>query len=174
MMKKIISLALCLAMILCAACAVAEDGKTEMGLLNVGKAFSIRSVLPEGYTYEPGTDTGLNMVGVLSAGEERPIITVSIGYAEEYADFERFNDLDEAAVEEIRQSFREEDEGLIFEDLETAYGTRLLKVSAAGYVDIYTVYKGYELEFVLTGPFTDADIQMLVDFSSDMDFVTVE
>ena len=78
-------------------------------------------------------------------------------------------------VEEIRQSFLEVDEEVVFEDLETAYGTRLLKVAGNGFVDIYTIYKSYELEFVMTGDeLTDADVQMLVDFISDMDFVAVE
>ena len=176
-MKKITALALSLIMILCAVCAFAEEtAKTEIGTLKVGEAFSIRSALPEGYTYMPvGTPTELNMVGILSAGEGRPSVTVSIAYNEEYADVERFNDVDEAIVEEIRGSFREMDEEVTFEDLETAYGTRLLKVSGDGFVDIYTIYKSYELEFVMTGSaITEADVQMLVDFISDMDFVAVE
>ena len=102
---------------------------------------------------------------------------VSIAYNEEYADVERFNDLDEAAVQEIRNSFLEMDEAA-FEDLETAYGTRLLKVTTGNknFADIYTIYRGYELEFVLTaqGEVQDADVQMLVDFISDMDFVEAE
>ena len=40
-------------------------------------------------------------------------------------------------------------------------------------LDIYTIYKGYELEFVIAadGDLQDADVQMLVDFISDMEFV---
>ena len=175
-MKRITALTLSLIMILCAVCALAEDaGKTEIGTLKVGEAFSIQSRLPEGYTYMPVTATELNLVGILSAGEGRPFVTVSIAYNEEYAETERFNDVDEAVVEEIRDSFREADEEVTFEDLETAYGTRLLKVAGDGFVDLYTIYKGYELEFVLTGAaLTDAEVQMLVDFISDMDFVAVE
>ena len=175
-MKRITALALSLIMILCAICAFAEEtGKTEIGTLKVGEAFSIRSRMPEGYTYMPVTTTELNMVGILSAGESKPVVTVSIAYNEEYAETERFNDVDETIVEEIRESFREADEEVTFQDLETAYGTRLLKVTGDGFVDIYTIYKGYELEFVMTGEaLTDADVQMLVDFISDMDFVTAE
>ena len=48
-------------------------------------------------------------------------------------------------------------------------------MSGDGFVDIYTIYKSYELEFVMTGSaITEADVQMLVDFISDMDFVAVE
>ena len=175
-MKKITALALSLIMILCAVCAFAEETeKTEIGTLKVGEAFSIQSKMPEGYTYMPVTATELNMVGILSAGESKPVVTVSIAYNEEYAETERFNDVDETVVEEIRKSFREADEEVTFQDLETAYGTRLLKVTGDGFVDIYTIYKGYELEFVMTGEtLSDADVQMLVDFISDMDFVTAE
>ena len=175
-MKRITALALSLIMILCAVCVLAEEsGKTKIGTLKVGEAFSIQSKMPEGYTYMPVTATELNLVGILSAGEGKPSVTVSIAYNEEYAETERFNDVDEVIVEEIRDSFREADEEVTFEDLETAYGTRLLKVTGDGFVDIYTIYKSYELEFVMTSAaLTDADVQMLVNFISDMDFVTVE
>ncbi len=175
-MKRIIALTLGLVMVLCAACAMGEDTvKTEIGTLNVGGSFGIRTRVPEGYTYMPVADTALNLVGILTAGEGRTVVTVSIAYNEEYADVERFNDVDEATVEEIRDSFREMDEEVVFEDLETAYGTRLLKVTGEGFVDIYTIYRGYELEFVMTGDqLTDAEVQALVDFISDIDFVPAE
>ena len=175
-MKKITALAMSLIMILCAVCAFAEDaGKTDMGTLNVAGVFGIRSKVPEGYTYMPIAASGLGMVGILSAGEDKPMITLSIAYNEEYAETERFNDVDEAIVQEIRDSFLEADEEATFEDLETAYGTRLLKVTGDGFVDIYTIYKGYEMEFVLSGAeINDADVKMLVDFISDMDFVPMD
>ena len=175
-MKKITALALSLIMILCAVCALAEDtGKTEIGTLRVAEAFSIQSKMPEGYRYMPVRTGELNMVGILSAGEGKPSVTISIAYNEEYDGIERFNDVDEATVEEIRESFLDQDEEVTFADMETAYGTRLLKVSGDGFVDIYTVYKGYELEFVMSGSTIEAaDVQMLVDFISDMDFVGVE
>ena len=175
-MKKITALLLSLAMILCAVSVFAEDtGKTEMGTLNVGTAFSIRSKVPEGYRWLSVTSTELNIVGLLTAGGGKPVVTVSIAYNEEYEGVERFNDVDEATVEEIRQSFLDMDEEVVFEDLKTAYDTRLLKVTGDGFVDIYTIYKSYELEFVMTGEgMTEADVQMLVDFISDMDFAVVE
>ena len=178
-MKKMIALALSLIMILCAAGALAEGTaeKSELGTLKVGEAFTIKSRIPENYTFNTITSTELNLVGVLAGGEDRPTVYISIAYNEEYAGVERFNDVGEDDVQEIRDSFREMDE-VAFEDLETAYGTRLLKVTTANrsFADIYTIYKGYELEFVMTaqGEVQDADVQMLVDFISDMDFVPAE
>ena len=175
-MKKIIALALSLIMILGAVCALGEAAeKAELGTLNVGQVFKIQSTVPEGYTYTPITKTELNLVGQLTAGEDKPTVTISIAYNEEYADVERFNDVDEATVEEIRESFRAADDGVQFEDLETAFGTRLLKATDEHFVDIYTIYKGYELEFVMTGNgLTEEAVQMLVKYISDMDFVPVE
>ena len=181
-MKKIIALVLSLVMILCAFGALAEAEtaeKTEMGILDVNGMFKIQSKMPDGYRYEPVFATDLSMVGILRAEEGKPTVMISIAYNEEYAEIERFNDLDEAAVEEIKESFREpEIEEPVFEDMETAFGTRLLKVTDPSFVDIYTIYKGYEMEFVMATDtdegISEEDVKMLVDFISDMDFVAVE
>ena len=176
-MKKIIALVLGLALLLCAAAADEAETKTRLGTLQVGNGFIIQSKVPENYTFSLVTSTELNLVGILTGGAGQPIITVSIAYNEDYDGVERFNDVDEATVQEIKDSFLEMDE-VVFEDLVTAYGTRLLKVTQANrsFADIYTIYKGYELEFVLSaqGEVQDEDIRMLVDFISDMDFVPVE
>ena len=178
-MKKIIALTLSLMLILCAVSALAEETaeKTRLGSLKVGEAFTIQSKVPENYTFSVITSNDLNLVGQLQGEEGSPTVYISVAYNEAYADVERFNDVDEATVQGIRDSFQNMDD-VAFEDLETAYGTRLLKVTQADktFADIYTIYKGYELEFVITaeGEVQDADIQMLVDFISDMDFVPAE
>ena len=178
MLKKIMLLALSLALVLCAASAFAEAAEeAEMHTLQVNKSFEIQSRIPEGYNFMPIVDTELNLVGLLKGGEDQPMVTVSIAYNDEYAEVERFNDVDETTVGLICDSFLELDD-VSFEDLETAYGTRLLKVtdSDKSFVDIYTIYKGYELEFVITHDpeVTEADVQMLVDFISDMQFITLD
>ena len=172
-MKRIIALALSLMLILGVSAGLADE-KTELGSV---EAFSIWSIIPEGYTFSLITSNGLNLVGILSGGEGKPTVTVSIAFSEEYAGVERFNDVDEQTVQEIKDSFLNMDD-VIFEDLETAYGTRLLKVTQANrsFADIYSIYKGYETEFVVAAQseVTDEDIQMLVQFISDMDFVAVK
>jgi hypothetical protein len=148
-MKRTIALLLSLTLILCMTAGLAEQTaeKTRLGTLEVGKAFMIQSMIPENYTFSLITSSELNLVGVLSGGEGRPTVYISIAYSEEYAGVERFNDVDEATVQEIRESFLDMDD-VVFEDLETAYGTRLLKVTTGNksFADIYTIYKGYELE----------------------------
>ena len=182
-MKKMIALALSLMMLLCATAVLAEGAaeKTTLGTLKVGEAFTIQSKIPEGYTFSETLSGELYLGGDLKGGEGKPTVTVSIGYNEEYADVERFNDVDEETVQRIRDSFQVMDD-VIFEDLQTAYGTRLLKVTQAdrSFADIYTIYKGYELEFIMYyedaegAEITVEQIQMLVDFISDMDFVSAE
>ena len=172
-MKRIIALALSLMLVLGVSAGLADE-KAELGSV---EAFSIQSIIPEGYTFSLITSNGLNLVGILSGGEGKPTVTVSIAFSEEYAGVERFNDVDEQTVQEIKDSFLNMDD-VVFEDLETAYGTRLLKVTQANrsFADIYSIYKGYETEFVVAaqGEVTDEDIQMLVQFISDMDFVAVQ
>lgn len=172
-MKRIIALALSLMLVLGVSAGLADE-KAELGSV---EAFSIRSIIPEGYTFSLITSSGLNLVGILSGGEGKPTVTVSIAFSEEYAGVERFNDVDEQTVQEIKDSFLNMDD-VVFEDLETAYGTRLLKVTQANrsFADIYSIYKGYETEFVVAAQseVTDEDIQMLVQFISDMDFVAVK
>ena len=172
-MKRIIALALSLMLIMCVTAGLAEE-KTELGSV---EAFSIQSIIPEGYTYSLITSSGLNLIGVLSGEEGKPTVTFSIAYNEEYTGVERFNDVDEETVQAIKDSFMDMDD-VVFEDLETAYGTRLLKVTQANrsFADIYSIYKGYETEFVVAaqGEVTDEDIQMLVQFISDMDFIAVQ
>ncbi|MBR3335003.1 MAG: hypothetical protein IKG23_12005 [Clostridia bacterium] len=172
-MKRIIALALSLMLVLGVSAGLADE-KAELGSV---EAFSIRSIIPEGYTFSLITSNGLNLVGILSGGEGKPTVTVSIAFSEEYAGVERFNDVDEQTVQEIKDSFLNMDD-VVFEDLETAYGTRLLKVTQANrsFADIYSIYKGYETEFVVAAQseVTDEDIQMLVQFISDMDFVAVK
>ena len=65
---------------------------------------------------------------------------------------------------------------------ETAYGTKLLIAREVGddtdFVDILSVYKGYSIEFVMSPnpnaknqTLTDDQIQMCIDFLSELDFV---
>lgn len=175
-MKKILMIALSLVMILGVAAAAAENA--EMTTLKVNEVFTIQGKIPEGYSYQALKDEALSIIGMLIGEVGKPMVTVSIAYNEEYDEVGRFNDVDDMTVEEIKASFLEMDDGVVFEDLETAHGTRLLKATdqEKDFVDIYTIYKSYELEFVLTPgaePLSDADVQMLVDFISDIEFVPV-
>ncbi len=184
-MKKLLILVMSLALILCSMSALAETAEAtektalgNVGTLDVNGVFAIKSKVPEGYTYTPIVSDELGLVSQMASADGSLVVTISIMYNDEYADIERLNDVDEENIEIIKQTFLDMDD-VAFEDLETAYGTRLLKVTdtfeGMDFVDIYTIYKGYEMEFVMAkidgSDLTDDDVKMMVDFISDMDFV---
>lgn len=188
-MRKILALVLSLALLLGCAAALAEAAEKEYsGELTIDERFTIKWIAPDGYEMtdlfsgNPGT-----MICQLAPNEEnagKPVMYMSVAYNELYADVDRINDLDADALAAIEASFREEDEVEITY-METAYGTKLMVVQetedGVDFVDFYTVYKGYEIEFILTQspekpgePITEEQIQTVIQFLSDVDFVPVE
>ena len=183
MMKKFLAVLLCVSMLLgCAA--LAETEKASLGVVNVNGAFELKCALPEGYSLEVlFSETHFCIASVNPEDEAKPTLMISVAYNELYSDVERINDLDEESVKSIEDSFRVEDDVEITY-METAYGTRLMVVKEVSdgvdYLDFYTIYKGYEVELVLihttdgeTIPITEAEIQMALQFLSDMDFESV-
>lgn len=189
-MKKTIAVLLCLMMLLsCAAMAEAPATEKEsMGAVSVNGAFELKCAIPEGYALNVLTNESDNVFATVSSeADEKPMIFISIAYNDMYYGVERLNDLDEEAIAVITDTFMEDDTVEISK-MTTAYGTDLLVIKEnrddTDYVDFYTVYKGYEIELVLTHvtpaepgkedeftPVTDEEIQMAVQFLSDLDFV---
>ncbi|MBR5111730.1 MAG: hypothetical protein IK099_16235 [Clostridia bacterium] len=184
-MKKIIAITLCLAMLLgCAAMAETAE-KTYMGTVSVKGAFDLKCTIPEGYDLitEP-MDNG-NIVSVITPKDEtKPSMMLSIAFNEIYADTKRLSDVDAETLAEIEDSFREEYEVEI-SYTETAKGTKLLMAKevegAVDWVDFYTIYEGYEIEIVMVQSeakegesISDEQVQMMLDFLSNLDFVQVQ
>lgn len=186
-MKKVMAVLLSLALLLgCAA--VAETAEKEeigkVGSVDIYGAFSLKCRIPEGYRFviEDQDTTGLS-AKLASEEAGKPEVFLTIAFNEEWAGVERLNDATEEDMEAIRESFLEVDDGLVFEERETAYGTKLLvvrKLDEEGNItfeDVYTNYKGYEIEFVMypaEGTFlTEENTGMMVDFLGGMDFVPV-
>ena len=189
-MKKLIAVILCLMMLLSCA-AMAESAVTEkesMGALRVNGVFELKCAIPEGYTMDVLTNENDSVLALISSETEgKPTLVLSIAYNDMYYGVERLNDLDDEALAVITDSFMEDDTVEISK-MATAYGTELLVVKEnrdeTDYVDFYTVYKGYEIEMVLThvepaepgeeavfAPVTDEEIQLAIQFLSDLDFV---
>lgn len=188
MMKKFFAILLCLSMLMSCA-ALAETGKASMGVIDVNGTFELKCALPEGYRLEVLYSDSVTCIAAVSPNDAgKPTLQISVAFNEIYAGIDRLNDMDEDALKAIEDSFRAE-ESVDISYMETAYGTKLMVVKenldGADYVDFYTVYKGYEVELILTHaqydaetgmildtpPITDAEIQMAVRFLSDMDFV---
>ena len=90
----------------------------------------------------------------------------------------------EEQLQPIIDSFANDGDEVTISYTETAHGTKLLVArDSDGFVDIVafiTVYEGYMIEFDMTtgsqasGPLTDEQIQMCIDFLSDLDFIPEE
>ena len=178
-MKKTFAILLCLAMLLgCAAAAAETAEKTYLATVDMNGAFQLKCDLPEGYEINVIESTDATYVAQFAAGEGRPLLTLSIAYNELYSDVPRMNDLDAETITSIENSFKMEDDVEITYT-ETAYGTKLMVIREADgsvdYVDFYSVYLGYEVEIVVSSQnetgLTDEQIQMAVDFLSELDFV---
>ena len=162
----------------------AAPAKEQMGKLNVNGEFSIQCQLPEGYTMQMINTMGTKINAfITSADAEKPILQLSIAFDELFANVDRMNDLTDEALKGLEASFTEMNDVEISYK-ETAYGTKLLIAREVGddtdFVDILSVYKGYSIEFVMTPnpnaktqTLTDTQVQMCIDFLSELDFVPV-
>lgn len=180
-MKKTLAILLILALLLGGAAAAETAEKTYLATVDMGGAFQLQCALPEGYEIEEIEATDATYIAMFKADETRPLLTLSIAYNELYSDVPRMNDLDEETLAMIENSFREEDD-VDISYTETAYGTKLMMIQEADgsvdYVDFYSVYLGYEIEIVVIAQnengLTGEQIQMVVDFLSELDFVAAE
>jgi hypothetical protein len=165
---------------------VSAPEKEILGQINLNGAFTLKCNLPVGYEVTPlEVENGGYYYTIVSEEEGKPVMMLSIMYDELLANVDRLNDLDDEALAKIAATFQEEDEVEI-SYTETAHGTKLMVVKEVAdnvdYVDFYTIYKGYELEFVLANrlggeeakSLSDEDIQLAIDFLSDLDFVAAE
>ncbi len=192
MMKKVIALAMCMMMLFSLAAYAETAEKESMGVLNVHGAFDLKYALPEAIELAVFlSDESCLIAAAGSYDEAKPALLISIAYNDLYSDVERLNDLDADSYVAIMDSFMEEDKVEI-SVMTTAYGTEVIVVKEADestdYVVFYTIYKGYEIEMVMTHvmpleegeeapeeliPVTDEEIRMAIQFLSDMDFEPV-
>ena len=179
-MKKIIAMMLCLSMLLGCFAALAEY--TNIGSVNVNGAFEVRGVLPEGYTMETvEMDNGGLMSTITCEDPTKPMLILSIMFDDLYAGVEKLNDLDDNAIAYLESTFDEYD--VDFSYTETAHGTKLLVAKEVNgeFADVYTIYQGYEFEFVLipteeggADSLTEEQIQLVIEFLGNLEFAAVE
>ena len=184
-MKKIFALLLSL-MLLCGAAMAEESGKTVLASVNMNGAFELRCSLPEGYEIEEFSKEDAQQIWVIRGPEDKPLMTLSIAFDEMHADIARLNDLTAEQKAELEATWSEED--LVTVSYTTTdHGTELMCVQenrdTVDYVDFYTIYNGYDVEFVVISPvaedgtsqgLTEEQIRMAVQFLSDMDFIPLE
>ena len=182
-MKKIIALVLSLAMLLSCAALAETAEKTSIGRVGVNNAFELTCTLPEGYEIAPYSEDADQLFVIIAKpdDEDAAAMVLSVAFEELYSDLERLNDADDETLAEIGATFTE-DEQVTISYTETALGTKLMMVrdvlDDVDFVDFFTIYKGYSIEFVLltkdANGLADEQIQAAVDFLSNLDFVPVE
>ena len=189
-MKKIIALLLCLALLgSCAALAETTE-KENLGTVNVKGAFRIQCTLPEGYSIT-GMESGDTMISAQIASEDasRPTITLNIVhndscYTEDGKPM-RMNDLSGDEVELIKEAVMAVSDAVEFQEAETAYGTKVLiakgNIGSMNFVDVISLYNAYDIDAMVTAGegdedrmLTDEQVQMVIDFFSNMDFVEIK
>ncbi len=181
-MKKMLIILLCVVLSIGGSALAENNAKTHMGTVNMNGMFELHCSLPEAYTLSEIDNTEMQYTGVLSTeNSQKPMMYISIAFDDLLAEVGRLNDLDEESLEKIEATFREENE-VDISYRETAHGTKLMMVKeiedGVSFVDFYTIYKGYEVEIVLipgaeaeNQELTEDQIQMVIDFLSDLDFV---
>ncbi len=187
-MKKIIAMILSLAMLLCAASAMAEEpkGKVTIGTLSINGAFTLQCGLPEGYKPTPVSVTTDQVVAVIKSEDPNaPTMGLSVAYDEMYSDVERLNDLTPEERAQLEQTFIDEDPNVEITYGETGYGTLLLiarhESDGLDYVAFFSIYKGYTVHFVLTPSkeaesrdLTEEQMRLSIDFLTDLDFIPAD
>ena len=165
--------------------ATEQNGKVNLGVIDINGAFSLQCGLPEGYTMTPVRSFGDQMVAVMTSQDPaKPEMVLSVAYDPAYASVDRLNDLDDEALAVLEKTFTDVDPTVEITYGDTGLGTRLLVArqndGGFDYLDLMSIYKGYFVEFVMVAPLTaeekaltEEQMRLSVDFLTDLDFVPV-
>ena len=162
---------------------VVTNEKESLGSLTVNGEFALQCRLPEGYEIQVVNMKNTKIVAsVTSKDAKKPVMYLSIAYNEMYSNVDRLNDLNADDLKALEATFTEmNDVDITYR--ETGYGTKLMVVRETGndtdFVDIFTIYKGYNVEFNVTPgaeakELTDEQIKASIDFLTELDFVEVK
>jgi hypothetical protein len=162
---------------------VADNGKTDLGVIDINGAFSLQCALADGYSIRLTESANDRMAAIVSSEDPvKPVLQLSVGYDEAYADVERLNDLDDEALSILEQTFMDTDPMVEITYGDTGLGTRLMIArfndGDIDFLDFMSIYKGYFVECVMVPSaqapdknLTEEQIQMCIDFLTEMDFV---
>ena len=185
-MKKLFTLLLSLALLLgCCVSQAEAPVKTELGSINMNGAFRLQCTLPEDYEIAIGSKDDEGLTAVISAKDETmPMMFLAIEFDEIYYDVKRMNDMTEEQLQQIIDTFSNDGDEVTVSYRETSHGTKLMivqeVVDSVDYLAIVSVYEGYMIEFDLMASavaeegLTESQIQMCIDFLSDLDFIPEE
>ena len=162
---------------------IEENGKTNLGVIDINGAFSLQCKVAEGYLIMPLKSASDQMVAsVVSEDPTKPRLTISVAYDEAYADVDRMNDLSDADFAVLESTFTDSDPTAEITYGDTGLGTRLMIVheneNDSSFLDILSIYKGYFVECVMVPSemapektLTETELEMCIEFLTEMDFV---
>ena len=179
-MKKVLAVLLCLA--LSCSAALAQEGKTSLGVINVNGAFNLKCTLPEDYRVDVvDVDSNGLLAKILPGDAAKPSMILVVEFDELYAQVKRMNDLSADDLAFLESTYSEYKVDISY--TETAYGTKLLVAKEVGededFVSVFSIYQGYQVEFIMlpgegSEALTDEQIQQCITFLSNLDFEPVE
>ena len=185
-MKKLFALLLSLALALGCCAALAETPvKTELGSIRLNGVFKLQCSLPENYEVNISSMDDEGLLAIIETEDAaKPTMFLAIEFDEIYSEVTRMNDMTEDQLQEIIDTFTDDGDEISVTYRETSHGTKLMIVQEAvdsvDFISIITVYEGYMIEFdMLAGVeaeegLSEAQIQMCIDFLSDLDFIPEE
>lgn len=185
-MKKITALVLLFSLALGLCCALGEANvKTELGSINLNGAFKLQCSVPENYQIKIASKDNEGLIALIESEDAaKPRMYLSIEFDETYYDVKRMNDMTEEQLQAIVDTFTNDGEEVAVSYRETAHGTKLMMVQDTlddtSFVAFITVYEGYMVEFDIVpgsemqGGLTEEQIQLSIDFLSDLDFIPEE
>ncbi len=185
-MKKLFALLLSLAFALTCCAAPAETAaKTELGSIKMNGVFRLECRLPENFEINITSKDDEGLIAVIETEDKtKPMMSLTIEFDETYYDVKRMNDMSEDQLQHIIDTFVEDGDEVSVTYRETSHGTKLMivreAVDSVDYISIVSVYEGYMIEFdMMAGVdaeegLSEAQIQMCIDFLSDLDFIPEE
>jgi uncharacterized protein YcfL len=183
-MKKIVALFLSL-MMLAGCAALAETAEKET--LTMQGAFDIKySKLPDYYTMDVKTDTEMEFTArIHSEDASKPTLDLIVCFNDEWYGVDSLAQATEEDLQAVQQDFYDvmelDDGDLTFTDGQTGLGTPLMivKEKEGAFAAVYSIYLSHEIEVDIFphdegGTVTDADVDAVIAFLTDVEFVPVE
>lgn len=190
-MKKLLSVLLTVALLLCCVSVFAEteaaESETAEAKAEIVPGFKFITVIPEGYELidESWQNPFIVSQMLKPVAEGKPAIMTLVSYNDAFSDITFNADMPEdefkAMVDELVLN-QETGEAMPYEIQETGLGTKVILIKMPdGYMEFYSIWHGYEVslfcanfdaELNATLP-TEEQIAVIMQFLTDMDFQTI-
>lgn len=175
-MKKLIAILLAALMLFTAAFAAAENGKITVAF-DSSLSFSLRC--PDNYDMESEYLNGYLFMAFMPKNEADVRFTVVICADEEYDGYERLNDLSDEQLQQFAADMVEDYYNPQVEIRETGLGSKIVVANEQDtemdFVQMQSIYHGYFITSYVRhadgSEVTEDEIQKVLDFHTDMDFV---